>query len=378
MTKRAVIAGCNYPGTNDELQGCVNDACNMRQVLIDVFGFEEGNIVFMIDTDTGALQPTGQNVRQSLARCIQESEEGDVLVFFFSGHGGPVPAESGDPEDNGEDEAIYGTDSNFLTDDDFRTLLKDLRSGVAFTYVSDSCYSGGMLDTAELQVGLGEEGYEGDETEPSEQELAARDAEAVNKVLSPDRLLQRLSDASGHEVKLGTIRATAYELFGDYASSTVKVFVKNMINRLEQPEEEWANLYGEVGVSALEFLKRTWDNEEIDNDEYFDSARHVSGPLNFSGHANAKPETETLAPETGILISACQFDQLSQDVHTEPARGAFTSSLLTVVVQYEGRVTNKMLVNEVRRTMVRENRDQRPCLYCSEDKVDANFICEVE
>ncbi|OAE27538.1 hypothetical protein AXG93_3857s1360 [Marchantia polymorpha subsp. ruderalis] len=74
------------------------------------------------------------------------------------GHGGQIPAESGDQEDDGEDECIYPADLNPMTDDTFRLLLANLNPGVAFTFVSDSYHSGGLLDSQELQVGVGEEG----------------------------------------------------------------------------------------------------------------------------------------------------------------------------------------------------------------------------
>ncbi|KAG6554671.1 hypothetical protein Mapa_003689 [Marchantia paleacea] len=383
MAKRAVLVGCNYPGSYCPLYGCINDVTNMRKVLIEVYGFEKKNIVFMVDTDEKSIMPTGRNIVHHLGKAIQASKPGDVLYFHFSGHGGQIPAESGDQEDDGEDECIYPADLNPMTDDTFRLLLADLNPGVAFTFVSDSCHSGGLLDSQELQVGVGEEGELRSETASTRGRVSKsaerkRTDRMIPRTISTETLIRHLAQASGHEVKVGTIRSTIYQLFKEDASPTVKVFVKNMTSRLEDgtPEEVWANSYNEVGVSALKHLKRTWNDETIDNDEYFRSARLVSGPLNFSGHANAKPNGQTLPPSTGILVSGCQSDQTSADVPGHNGSyGALSNAVQTLVRKHAGKLTNKQLVNGTRAIMVEEDLDQRPCLYCSKDKVNAPFIC---
>ncbi|KAG6544660.1 hypothetical protein Mapa_013850 [Marchantia paleacea] len=381
MVKRAVLVGCNYPGSRCPLRGCVNDVTNMKKLLIDVYGFEKKNIMFMVDTDEKSVRPTGKNIVHYLGKAIQVSKPGDVLYFHFSGHGGQIPAESGDQEDDGEDECIYPADLNPMTDDTFRLLLADLNPGVNFTFVSDSCHSGGLLDSQDLQVGLGEVGQVGNETEPRSVVAASREKQKADRHIPTETLIQQLAEASGHEVKLGNIRSTLYDLFREDTSPTVKVFVKNMAGHLEDglPEEEWANSYNEVGIAALKQLKEIWDDETIDNDEYFRSARTVNGPLNFNGHANAKPDGQTLPPSTGILISGCQSNQTSADVPGwGGAYGALSNAIHTIVKHHSGKITNKQLVNGCRELMVETNLDQRPCLYCTKEKVNANFICDLK
>ena len=48
--KRALLVGCNYPGTRAELRGCVNDVWMMHKVLVEVKGFDPASIRVMIDT----------------------------------------------------------------------------------------------------------------------------------------------------------------------------------------------------------------------------------------------------------------------------------------------------------------------------------------
>lgn len=63
MAKRALIVGCNYPGSTHELKGCSNDVQNMYSLLHDVFGYKPEDMVIMLDTNAQTLQPTGANIK---------------------------------------------------------------------------------------------------------------------------------------------------------------------------------------------------------------------------------------------------------------------------------------------------------------------------
>eukprot|EP00873_Tetraselmis_striata_P013913 jgi/Tetstr1/434177/TSEL_023288.t1 len=93
MTKRALLVGCNYPGTQAALNGCVNDVHRMREMLISTFGFNDCDITVMIDTDSSYTQPTGGNVKRALSKLVAESQHGDVALFHFSGHASKSVAE---------------------------------------------------------------------------------------------------------------------------------------------------------------------------------------------------------------------------------------------------------------------------------------------
>lgn len=93
MSKRALLVGCNYPGTKVELHGCANDARRMHRTLVTRFGFDESDILMMLDNDPSTPQPTGANIRSSLAKLARGVRPGDVLVFHYSGHGTQVSCE---------------------------------------------------------------------------------------------------------------------------------------------------------------------------------------------------------------------------------------------------------------------------------------------
>ena len=83
---------------------------------------------------------------------IEGAKKGDVLVFYYSGHGSQVADVSGDELD-GKDETIcphdYAT-AGMIKDDDFRSLLTGLPAGVNLDVILDSCHSG--TGTRELAV----------------------------------------------------------------------------------------------------------------------------------------------------------------------------------------------------------------------------------
>lgn len=63
MAKRALLCGCNYPGSSHALNGCVNDVNAMYSMLTTHFGFAPENITKLIDTDPSGEQPTGANIK---------------------------------------------------------------------------------------------------------------------------------------------------------------------------------------------------------------------------------------------------------------------------------------------------------------------------
>ena len=61
----ATLVGCNYAGTEYELQGCINDVHAMRAVLLDPFGFAPGDVTVLTDDDPKKL-PTRDAIKGAL------------------------------------------------------------------------------------------------------------------------------------------------------------------------------------------------------------------------------------------------------------------------------------------------------------------------
>jgi len=138
MAKRAVCIGINdYPGTYNDLGGCVNDANDWADLLSKDFKFNKD---IKIITDSAA---TKKNILQALGDLVTSAKSGDIVVFTYSGHGTWVPDEGKPDECDNRDEAICARDENIL-DDEIRKVILQMQSGVRLTVISDSCHSGGV------------------------------------------------------------------------------------------------------------------------------------------------------------------------------------------------------------------------------------------
>lgn len=130
----AICVGINdYPGTFNDLRGCVNDANEWATLLRRLYRFNDVSIF----TDSNA---TVRNVKRSLEKAILNASRGDKIVFTFSGHGTTVPDLDGD-EKNGFDEALCCYDG-LIIDDEIRHLIRRMADGVSLSVIADCCHSG--------------------------------------------------------------------------------------------------------------------------------------------------------------------------------------------------------------------------------------------
>mmetsp|Transcript_25354 Transcript_25354/g.33633 ORF Transcript_25354/g.33633 Transcript_25354/m.33633 type:complete len:295 (-) Transcript_25354:215-1099(-) len=147
-TRRAVLVGINYVGMNGELSGCHNDVYNIKKYIMDVHGFEEENIVMLVD-DGECEMPTRENMMNAYKWLVESSEAGDAVFTHFSGHGGQLRDQDGDEAD-GFDETLIPVDyleNGQIRDDDlYDTLVKPMKVGVVVTSLMDCCHSGTVLD----------------------------------------------------------------------------------------------------------------------------------------------------------------------------------------------------------------------------------------
>jgi len=139
VMKRAFCFGINdYPGTQNDLRGCVNDANNWANILRNQYGFD---VTTLLDS-----QVTKANVKATMLNLITSSKAGDSLVFTYSGHGTSI-VDTNNDELDGKDEAIclYGNGGiDLMVDDEIRTILDQVPQGVKLTFISDSCFSGSV------------------------------------------------------------------------------------------------------------------------------------------------------------------------------------------------------------------------------------------
>ena len=138
MSKKALCIGINdYPGTENDLSGCVNDAIDWAAEL-GKRGFE---VAKMLDK-----KATYAAMTKAIDGLIKGAKKGDTLIITYSGHGTWVPDSSGD-EPDGRDEGLCPYDigkAGPLLDDDIRVLFDKRSAGVRIVLISDSCHSGSV------------------------------------------------------------------------------------------------------------------------------------------------------------------------------------------------------------------------------------------
>lgn len=132
------VSGRTFPN----LRGAVNDVELMRGLLVSVYGFGDGEIVSLTD---------GKATREGILKAIDQhlvagTQRGDVVFFYFSGHGSQV-RNSLSEELDGMDESIVPADvSGGARDIRDKELLRRftplIERGVRLTILLDSCHSG--------------------------------------------------------------------------------------------------------------------------------------------------------------------------------------------------------------------------------------------
>ncbi|CAL4901453.1 unnamed protein product [Urochloa decumbens] len=424
--KRAVLVGINYPGTEGELKGCLNDVTRMRRCLVERFGFEESGIRVLADADPSTPPPTGANIRQELERLVAGARARDTLFFHYSGHGLQLPAETGEDDDTGYDECIVPCDLNLIKDDDFTELVAKVPDGCLFTMVSDSCHSGGLIDKTKEQIGnstrqskaqqhrgrgmnpppasctctctplpriihgafksLGihlpchghklQSTQDGGKDKPDaktteSQPPANAAATTTSRSLPLPTFIEMLRDKTGrHDVGVGSIRTTLFHHFGHEASPKVKRFVKVMFARLRHE--------GKLVDDAVD-VEHGHADAALEQQQ--DAVRHGVEEV-YAGQASASAAARPRMPRNGVLISGCQTDETSADATTPDgvSYGALSDAIQSILAAGSGRkrgaaVTNKELVVRARELLAKQGYTQQPGLYCSDEHAKLPFIC---
>ncbi|MBB3179224.1 caspase family protein [Variovorax sp. Sphag1AA] len=137
MPKLALCIGINnYPGTDMDLAGCVNDANDWAAELTKR-GFSVRKLLDEQATKAGMVD--------AFKHIVGQAVSGDVVVITYSGHGTYQYDTNGDEAD-GLDEALCPHDIRLinaaLIDDEIHAIFMTRRDGVHIVLISDSCHSG--------------------------------------------------------------------------------------------------------------------------------------------------------------------------------------------------------------------------------------------
>jgi hypothetical protein len=157
-TKRALLIGINYIGSENELNGCINDVKNVKNLLTTKFGYKEENIRLLSDDQCDENKPTKQNILDNIGQFVGKTKPGDVLFIQYSAHGTQVPCQNhsqdSNPDTPGEDDALCPLDfdsydgyDGFITNETLKEILVNkIPVGAKLRFFADCCHSGGILD----------------------------------------------------------------------------------------------------------------------------------------------------------------------------------------------------------------------------------------
>jgi hypothetical protein len=141
MTKKALVVGIDkYKNPAWNLEGCTMDAAVMSGMLQDHFGFPGDNVRVVLDD-----RATKANILGRLDWLVRDAKQGDVLVFFYAGHGSQVRDRNGDELEDEMDEILCPHDLDWddpLTDDILHSYFTRVQKGVNLTIIFDCCHSG--------------------------------------------------------------------------------------------------------------------------------------------------------------------------------------------------------------------------------------------
>jgi hypothetical protein len=143
MAKRALCVGINdYPGTEMDLAGCVNDSYDWR-ALFEARGY---GVQHRFNSEA-----TRDGIVDALKSLFGGASPGDTLVFTFSGHGSWLPdADSDEPDGRDEMMCPYDVmDDQYLLDDDLYELFLTKPEGARLYVIADCCHSGSVVRYAE-------------------------------------------------------------------------------------------------------------------------------------------------------------------------------------------------------------------------------------
>ena len=151
----AVISGViDYEGPYN-LPVNKNPAYFMYESLCELPNWKESNIQLLVDADATMENIIGLDGKTGLGWLIENSDDNDIVIFYFSGHGSQIDDLDGD-ESDGKDEIIAPYDikkegegfnkkiTNYISDDTLNEKLSSINcEGMCLIF--DSCYCNGLL-----------------------------------------------------------------------------------------------------------------------------------------------------------------------------------------------------------------------------------------
>ncbi len=374
--KHALIIGINdyYDAkgvlSKESLRGPVNDANAVRELLIKKFGYKTGDI----DTIYNATA-TRENIINGLRKKIAACKSGDIMFFYFSGHGVWMENKEleNDPVKQGYSQAMLTSDL-YSYEDNFKCFIRDVTlkryfnlfidKKVILTSVFDCCFSG-KLSMGENNIG-------------SEENIREKSVD-FNELMG--HLVEKVPDVQAHIDSIAGVKfiqppGCARDTAGNIINLTDsdEDGIPDCIDwEIHTPRERWP-------VDSKGIGRRIFEMDLQNTLNRFDSlelkAFKLKQLLSIAEKDNVVRPVDrknsqylfmaaTTDIQKGLEFTAAEFNK----VH-----GMFTASLLRVMNTAPATINSAELFKRIEADMARFKKKQTPTMYADPNRLKGNLI----
>jgi uncharacterized caspase-like protein len=275
-TYHAILIGINNYESFNKLKTPEKDVQALATILKGDYGFEEVTLL----TDKTSDKPTATNILRVIREKAQRLTDNDNLLIYYAGHGQqdeltaagywiPINGKVDDP-------------SSWISHDQIKSLLETNKIKVKnFLLIADSCYSGQMTRSIEIQKGLKDEG--------GIQKLLERGAKKSREVIT----------SGGNEPVEDGVIGSDHSLFAHYL---IKALKDNQNRYIDAGTLLYESVRPEVVKRGKQVPERSRVNSAVDENGVFvmtkiGIAERVKKPDFSEEVARLNKENETLKSE---------------------------------------------------------------------------------
>jgi hypothetical protein len=286
----------SYGGWNGALSGCENDARTMMRI-----AQSDGLTTRQLFT----VQATTDNVIAEIEDAARELGAGGLFLLTYAGHGGQVADVSGDGETDRQDETWVLYNRQFL-DDEIEQALAAFAPGVRIVMLSDSCHSGTVHRSL-----------------PEDQHRALAE---MKRSFYTDLVVARPGPDDDESLSFPQPAAAVAARQSRAARRTSRDFRPAVRYPGQQPRIPGQLARGGVAVLDRPFTEQD-ATEMVTTREMPFAINQMANQLQADELREAKAEAgsaRALVRASGLLISGCQDNQLSQE---SGGHGVFTTAV---------------------------------------------------
>ncbi|KAI1505588.1 peptidase C14 [Biscogniauxia marginata] len=154
VRKKALLIAINYFGTDYELKGCINDARNIRNFLVEERGFpsDSHDVVMLSDAPENEgtpFYPTGANIVAAIRWLVTWNNPGDILWLSYSGHGSQIRNDGSDQLSEYDDTICpidFQENGQINSELLHRVIVSPMNPKCRLTILFDCCHSGSACE----------------------------------------------------------------------------------------------------------------------------------------------------------------------------------------------------------------------------------------